>query len=149
MRDAASNAPAINRLLRASILAIGWTLLFGPALALAQTASPEIQSKTVPSGETRQLAFLTSLNPDCSVDADMTLRIVKQASHGAVEVDRGVGYTNYGRRDWRHFCNLAPREGYKVTYASHENFKGDDEFEIEFFGPAGSYSVTRYAVTVK
>ena len=77
------------------------------------------------------------------------MRVVKQASHGTVEVDRGLGYTSYRRWDLRYLCNLAPREGYQVTYASNENFKGDDEFEIEFFAPAGHYTVTRYAVTVK
>ena len=73
MREAAQNAPAVGRIILALGVAIGCTVCFGPGLAYAQTGTPEIKSKVVPSGERRQLAFLTSLNPDCSVNgADET-----------------------------------------------------------------------------
>lgn len=149
MREAAQNAPAVGRIILALGVAIGCTVCFGPGLAYAQTGTPEIKSKVVPSGERRQLAFLTSLNPDCSVNGETTVRLAKQASHGAVEIDRGLGYTDYGRRDLRYFCNLAAKEGYQINYTSNESFKGEDEFEIELFSPSGQYTVTRYSVTVK
>jgi hypothetical protein len=147
MRGAPGSACAVSWYLLP--VALGCAFFCGSGLAHAQTGAPVIQSKVVPSGETRQLAFLTSLNPDCSVNAEMSVRAVKQASHGTVEIGRGVGYTSFRFPDSRYFCNRSPREGYQVTYTSNENFKGDDEFEIEFFAPAGQYTVTRYAVTVK
>ena len=149
MREAARNAAALRRLCLALPLAAGCTLYFAPGLAHAQAGAPEVRSKVVPSGEKRQLAFLTSLNPDCSVNGEMTVRAVNQPSHGTVEIDRGLGYTDYGRRDLRYLCNLVPVEGYQVNYTSNGDFKGEDEFEVELFSPSGQYAVTRYIVTVK
>jgi hypothetical protein len=146
MRKAAGCIRAVSRFPLPLPLAMACALICSAGPAHAQSG---IQSKVVPSGEAKQLAFLTSLNPDCSVNADVTVRIVKEASHGTVEIGRGIGYPTYGRRDLRYFCNLSPREGYQVTYTSNADFKGDDEFEIEFFAPAGRYTVTRYAITVK
>jgi hypothetical protein len=125
---------------------LGCTLLWGAESVHAQM---RIQSRTVPSGEPRQLAFLTSLNPDCSVNGEMTVRVIKQPGHGTAEAGRGVGYPSYRYWDARYRCNRILSEGYQVIYTSNENFKGDDGFEIEFFGPAGHYTVTRYAVAVK
>jgi hypothetical protein len=115
----------------------------------AQTGSGASQSRVVPSGEKRQLAFLTSVNADCTVNGDMTVRIAKQTSHGVVEIDRALGYTNFVREDQRYECNLIPKEGYRVNYTSTRDFLGEDRFEIEFFSPQGNYSLWKYEVTVK
>lgn len=115
----------------------------------AQSEGGTFQSRVVPSGEKRQLAFLTSVNSDCTVDGDMTVRIAKQASHGVVEIDRGLGYTNFDRKDQRYECNRIPKEGYRINYTSTGDFLGDDRFEIEFFSPQGDYSLWKYEVTVK
>ena len=149
MREAASSAAALRRLRFAVPLVAGCALLFGPGLAHAQSGPPEIQSKVVPSGEKRQLAFIASLNPNCSANAEITVRAVKQASHGTMEIVRGIGYTTYEREDSRYFCNRVLTEGFQISYAPKDNFKGEDEFEIEVFDPGGEYSVTRYAITVK
>jgi hypothetical protein len=119
-----------------------------PQKAFAQTETRS-QSRVVPSGEKRQLAFFTSLNPDCTVDGEMTVRIAKQASHGIVDIDRGLGYSAYGRGDQRYACNLSPEEGHRVNYISNGGYVGDDQFEIEVFSPAGRYSLWKYDLTVK
>jgi hypothetical protein len=103
----------------------------------------------VPSGERRLLAFLTSLNPDCSVNGEMSVRLLKQAGHGTVEIGRGLGFTDYPRRDQRYVCNLALREGYRIDYTPAENFTGEDAAEIELFSASGDYTVARYVITVK
>jgi hypothetical protein len=136
---------------KAALAASIWAacLIFAaPSLALAQ-AEAQIQSRTVPAGEKRQLAFFTSVNPDCSVDGDFTVRLVKPASHGDVEIEPGLGYTSYGRGDQRYRCNLAPEEGYRVNYISASGYAGDDLFEIEVFSPDGHYRLWKYALTVK
>jgi hypothetical protein len=120
--------------------------LSSQAFAQAEIRS---QSRVVPAGEARQLAFFTSLNPDCSADGNLTVRIAKQASHGNVAVDRGLGYTAYGRGDQRYVCNLTPEEGYRISYLSNDGYVGDDLFEIEVFSPAGHFTLWKYAVTVK
>jgi hypothetical protein len=117
--------------------------------SFAQSDGGTYQSRVVPSGEKRQLGFLTSVNTDCTVNGDMTVRIAKQASHGVVEIDRGLGYTNFGREDQRYECNRIPKEGYRINYTSTGDFLGEDRFEIEFFPPQGDYSLWKYEVTVK
>jgi hypothetical protein len=120
---------------------------FSPGFA--QPDSGTFQSRVVPSGEKRQLGFLTSVNSDCTVNGDMTVRIAKQASHGVVEIDRGLGYTSFGRDDQRYECNRFPEEGYRINYTSTGDFLGEDRFEIEFFSPSGDYSLWKYEVAVK
>jgi hypothetical protein len=133
----------------AVIFAIFCLELSAFSAGFAQSDSGTFQSRFVPSGEKRQLAFLTSLNPDCTVNGDMTVRIAKQASHGVVEIDRGLGYTSFGRDDQRYACNRLLEEGYRINYTSAGDFLGEDRFEIEFFSPQGGYNLWKYEVTVK
>jgi len=116
--------------------------------ARAQTGTG-IETRVVQAGETRQLSFLTALNPDCSADSEMTARISKQPAHGAAQIERGVGYASYGKNDQRFSCNRSLAEGYNVNYTPQADFVGDDQFEVEIFSPQGRYRLWKYLVTVK
>ena len=129
-----------------ALAAVG--LLACTATGLADTES-KVQSSIVPAGEQRELAFFASLNPDCSAIGEMTLRLARPAEHGSVEIERGLGYTKYGRKDQRYACNRAPVEGYRVNYISQPDYLGEDSFEIQLFSPAGNYVLWKYDITVK
>ena len=65
------------------------------------------------------------------------MRLLKQASHGTVEIGRGLGFTDYSRRDRRYIRNLALREGCRIGYTLAENFTREDAAEIELFSASG------------
>jgi hypothetical protein len=117
--------------------------------AQAQTVSPAVQSRVVPTGEKKQLGFFSSLNPDCTPAGEISARIVRKPENGTADLDPGLGYANYGQENQRYRCNLGLVEGYRVNYVSNSNFTGHDVFEVEFFTPTGSDVVWKYQVTVK
>jgi len=126
-------------------------LLFGVTAcgALAQSFPPVNFSPVAPSGVKRQVGFFAAVNPDCSSAGDADARISKQPKNGSVTIENGAGYTNFPEKNQRYPCNLKQSQGLRIIYTSKEGFTGQDNFEIEIFGPLGGAVVWKYNVTVK
>ena len=89
----------------------------------AGPAAPRVVSRTVvlvrrpppifvaASGKRARLASMHSLNPDCSLEGYMTVRVVVSPAHGTATVERGLFYPNYPHTNSRSVCNSQPAEG--------------------------------------
>jgi|SRR5687768_11492309 hypothetical protein len=90
-----------------------------------------------------------SLTPDCKPSGTITVRILKQPSHGTLEVESGPGFTNYAADNIRAKCNAQEVEITRLWYKSKADFKGRDQVQSEAFFSTGSSIKTTLQITVK
>ncbi len=129
--------------------AMALALLVTHSHALAQSLPPLDLHPVVPTGIKRQLAFLAALNANCTSMGDIDVRLTKKPEHGEVEIENGLGYTNFPRINQRYGCNVRLVPGVRINYTSTDGFTGKDRFSIEIFEPGGVEVTGKYAVTVK
>ena len=103
----------------------------------------------VASGKRTRLATMFALNPDCSLDDYLTVRILSLPTHGEATVEQGRFYTNYPKNSDRSACNRVPSAGTAVWYRSVSGYVGDDAAEIEIIGTNGRSGRISYHIEVK
>ena len=129
--------------------AIALALFITHSPAFAQSLPPLDLHPVVPTGIKRQLAFLAALNANCTSMGDIDVRLTKKPEHGEVEIENGLGYTNYPLINQRYRCNVRLVPGVRISYTSTDGFTGKDRFSIEVFEPGGVEITGKYIVTVK
>ncbi len=90
-----------------------------------------------------------SLQPDCSLNAYLTVRILSLPTHGTATVERGRYYPNYPKNNDRSVCNDRPADGTAVWYQSTPGYVGDDAVELEVIGTDGRAARISYHIEVK
>lgn len=120
-------------------------------LAVAPSASPPARTATrtvvlvrrpapvfvAASGKRARLVIMHSLNPDCSLEGYMTVRVVVPPVHGTASVEQGLFYPNYPHNNPHAVCNTQPAEGMAAFYQSATNYVGPDYVEMEVIEPDG------------
>ena len=91
----------------------------------------------VAAGRRAQVSAFLSLNPDCSLAAYYTVRIVVSPAHGTAMVERGRYFPNYPAANPHSACNASPQDGMGLFYRSAPDYRGPDLIEVEAVAPNG------------
>jgi hypothetical protein len=128
-----------------TVCALG--LLSSPAF----TQGPEQKqlSRVVASGAKQRIGFFHALHPDCTASGDVTLRVIKQPEHGAVDTIATTNYPTYPKENIRSKCNEHKVKGMQINYKSAEKYVGSDELELLVLFPNGFAWEVRYNIDVR
>ena len=107
----------------------------------------EITSQVI-ADQSRQIAFLYDLKPDCSTAAFATVTTIEPPKHGKVSIDRGTGTSYFPQTNPRFECNKKPTEGVKFTYEPERGFVGDDTLTLEILYADKSVSRRHYSIKI-
>jgi hypothetical protein len=128
------------------ILAFG---LSSSAFAQQEGLQKKQYTRVVASGKNRQIGFFTSLNPECTSNGDVELRITKQPEHGTVETTTTSNFPGYPKENIRYKCNDHRVKGMQANYKSAEKYVGDDAFDLLVLFPAGTAWEVHYDMSVR
>jgi hypothetical protein len=120
---------------------------FGVVTPQSRPPVTEITSQVI-ADQSRQIAFLYELKPDCSTAAFATVSTIEPPKHGKVSIDRGTGYSNFPQNNPRFDCNKNQSEGVKIAYEPNQGFIGDDTLTVEILYADKSVSRRHYSIKV-
>ena len=103
----------------------------------------------VATGRRAQLSAFLSLNPDCSLAAYYTVRVVVPPAHGTAAVERGRYYPNYPPANPHAVCNANPQDGMALSYQSAPGYLGPDLLEVQASAPNGHAQLIDYHLDVR
>jgi hypothetical protein len=109
----------------------------------------ETITRIVASGGKQRVGFYTSLNPDCTMSGDITVRVTKQPEHGKVETAVVTEYVHYPKENIRSKCNQHRVKGVLVNYKAAEKYTGSDEFDLLLLYPHGTAWEIHYNISVR
>ena len=101
------------------------------------------------SGQPVRVAFATSLNPDCSVQGEVTPRLTTAPEHGTLTFVKTTDFAHYLEPNPRTACNTKRVEGVRVEYRSAPGYLGDDQVVYDMFFPGGQSNHVTAHITVK
>jgi hypothetical protein len=94
------------------------------------------------------LEFITSLNPDCTSEGDVNVRVTTQPEHGKVEITSTSGFPSYSKESNRYKCTQHRVKGVLVNYKA-EKYVGDDAFDLLILYPGGYAREVHYNMNVR
>ena len=86
-------------------------------------------------GTNQRIGFFYAVNPDCSANGDINIRVTKQP--GTVETAAATDFPNFERENIRYRCNQQKVRGQQVNYKSAEKYIGSDTLELLVVFPGG------------
>ena len=127
------------------------TLVPPPAQPHAPPAAPPSfpLMRVVPRGESRMIAFFTSLFPDCSSQGPVVIRTLDQPRHGTVAFAESDSFPRYGTGSPLVACNGRKVPGLKMTYTAEDGFEGLDTFRIFVINADGTGYESDVRVSVR
>jgi hypothetical protein len=102
-------------------------------------------ARTVPSGTNQRIAFVTSLNPDCTSEGDINVRVIKQPEHGKVEIASTAHFPSFSKESNRYKCTQHKVKGVLVNYKA-EKYVGEDVFDLLIIYPGGFAREVHYDI---
>ncbi|WP_148293656.1 hypothetical protein [Azospirillum sp. B4] len=117
--------------------------------ALASSADHISATRTVPSGQDRQLAYFVSLHEDCTVMPGLDVRVLNPPGHGTAVVREGKDYPSYAAGNPHAACNKAAAPSQQLWYQPAPGFTGTDILLVQVFWPMGKAQTQTYTITVK
>ena len=106
-------------------------------------------TRVVPSGANQRIGFYYALNPDCTSQGTVNIRITKQPEHGAVNIAAATLFPSYSKENLRYKCNQHRVKGMQINYKSVVKYSGDDAFELLVLFPTGFAWEVQYDVSVR
>jgi len=103
------------------------------AAASAQT------TYNVVAGHEVRVHWAISLNPDCTPDGQIVVRITQPPQHGLVTIRNGRAFPNYPSSNIRNVCNTRRVPAVEAYYRPELGYTGFDSVSFETIFPAGSY----------
>jgi hypothetical protein len=94
-------------------------------------------TRIVASGTNQRIRFFYAVNPDCSANGDINIRVTKQPEHGTVEIAAVTDFPKFERKNIRYRCNRHKVRGQQVNYKSAEKYIGSDTLELLVLFPGG------------
>jgi hypothetical protein len=101
----------------------------------------------VASGTSTTLGFYTALNPDCTAQGVLTIRVAKQPEYGSVEIVETISFPNYVGSFSK--CNQHKVKGVLVTYKSAPKFIGRDAVDLLALMPGGFAWENHFDISVR
>jgi hypothetical protein len=105
-------------------------------------------ARTVPSGTNQRIEFVTSLNPDCTSNGDINVRVIKQPEHGKVEIASTAHFPSFSKESNRYKCTQHKVKGVLVNYKA-EKYVGEDAFDLLVLYPGGFAREVHYDIGVR
>jgi hypothetical protein len=102
----------------------------------------------VTADQSKEIAFLYELKPDCSTAAFATVSTIEPPKHGKVSIDRGTGHSNFPQNNPRFDCNKSQAEGVKIAYEPSQGFIGDDTLTVDILYADKSVYRRHYSIKV-
>ena len=93
--------------------------------------------------------LLHALNPDCTSQGTVNIRITKQPEHGAVNIAAATVFPSYPKENIRYKCNQHRVKGMQINYKSAAKYTGDDALELLVLFPNGFAWEVQYDVSVR
>jgi hypothetical protein len=125
---------------------IGVASLFAGLLLGTQGVQAQ---RYVASGQTIQLYFVASVNPDCSAAGEPTVRITSPPQHGRAALDKTHDFVFFQQSNVRSECNRRRVSGVAVRYTSQRGYVGSDSVGVEIFFPKGNHRTGTFNVNVR
>ena len=121
-------------------------------LGLALTCSPavaDIANRVVPAGGALKASFYLAINPDCSLVAYPTVRLLTRPTNGTVSFRKGKAFPYFPAANPRSACNRTRVPAILTEYRPNRGFVGVDSFEVNAIFPVGAERTDTFNVTVK
>jgi hypothetical protein len=94
-----------------------------PAAPQAESMPHEI-TEMVASGQKLRVAFLYSIQPNCSPVGQIAVRVLEQPEHGTLTIEDGKDFTLFSNDNPRAACNTAKSDGTLVVYRPNHDYLG-------------------------
>ena len=118
----------------------------GARLAAAKMISLD---KTVMAGQSLSLSKFSSLKKDCTQDGDISVKVLTQPEHGAVQVNQVMAFSEYEPGDPHFQCNNKKAPMTEITYRAQAGYAGDDTIVLQVFFPSGNAPTILYRLSVR
>jgi hypothetical protein len=112
------------------------------ALGLIVTWSGAASAQTtfnVAAGHQVRVNWAISLNPDCTPDGQIVVRMTQPPQHGRVTIRNGRAFPNYPSSNIRNVCNTRRVPAVESYYRPEPGYTGFDSVSFETIFPGGSY----------
>jgi hypothetical protein len=119
-----------------------------PTNAVA-AARPVELNRAIAIGQKARIEFLYSIQPDCSSNGQINVRILESPQHGTLTVENGQGFSNFPKDNQRYDCNTRKSDGTLVFYEPESGFSGKDSITLDIIWPLGQSAKWHYSVEVK
>ncbi|MGZ5803151.1 MAG: hypothetical protein ACXWJT_03110 [Xanthobacteraceae bacterium] len=103
----------------------------------------------VVNGQTVQLHFFASVNPDCSARGKPTVHITQPPQHGRASVAATRDFTYFPASNVRSACNQRRVSGVAVKYTSQRGYVGSDSVGAQVIYPSGGYRRGTFNIAVR
>jgi len=111
-------------------------VLVSIAVLLLSAISAQAQRHVV-GGQSIQLYFLASINPDCTARGYSTMTVTQQPQHGRVRITRGSDFVTIPESNARSACNRRRVPGVGIHYTAPRGYTGPDSVVVEMITPSG------------
>ena len=125
-------------------------LLIAFVLLLATSTSRAQQTvKAAASGKPLMLYRAYNVNPNCSAEGAVTIKVLVPPQHGRVTVGTARIFPAYPPAHPRNHCNQRRVLGTQAFYTSQRGYAGRDHAVIEVIFPAGRYQRRSFGIVVR
>ena len=100
-------------------------------------------------GQRQRVAFVSSLNPDCSSKGPATIEFLSKPAHGAVAFERTQDFARHASADPIAQCDDRRVPGTAIYYTSEPSFRGNDVFIVNVLFPDGNRSGVPFTMSVQ
>ena len=123
-------------------------VLVSIAVLLLSAVAAQAQRHVI-NGQTIQLGFFVSTNPDCSARGYAVVTITQQPQHGRVRIARGNDFASFSQANPRSACNHRRLSGVGVHYTAERGYTGYDRVGVELLFPSGRHGSGTYNLYVR
>jgi hypothetical protein len=118
-------------------------------VALLLSAASAQAQRHVVNGQSIQLGFFSSTNPDCTPRGYPVINITQQPQHGRVRTTRGNDFVRFPESNVRSVCNRRRVPGVGIYYTAERGYAGYDMVGAEVIFPSGNYRRGSYNINVR
>ena len=139
-----------NKMSRIILLPLMVTACFcGPdERASAMDDPPFAASKTVISDRPTKMDFRHQLNPDCTSQGRIDVRIITPPKYGQLSVRNGRDYPFFTSENRRIICNPRVAPSTQVWYRSYREYYGKDYYSIRYIFGNGDTTTENITVNI-
>ena len=123
-------------------------VLVSLAVLLLSAVSAQAQRHVI-NGQTIQLGFFVSTNPDCSARGFAVVTITQQPEHGRVRIARGNDFASFSQANPRSACNHRRLSGVGLRYTADRGYSGYDAVGVEVLYPSGRHGSGMFRLYVR
>jgi hypothetical protein len=120
----------------------------GLSAAWANNASAQTAYNVV-AGHEVKVYWAYSLNPDCTPNGQIVVRLTQQPQHGRIAIRNARLFPNYPSSNIRYVCNTRRVPGIEAYYHPASGYIGFDTAAFESIFPNGEYRTYAASIQVR